>query len=297
MVDAEVQRDVIVLRAVEEVENRIAERENRRFRTLYVLVGIVSFVGIGVIAQLVDFYATKAVEQRIERSKQEYESAKTFAQLLALATKLDISDSFSHTDRDAIMRLLKDAKANRQLRAEPAFDALLEKIIDSFTASNNGAFVTQIFDDYGDECTRIPGIVEVLVQHYARAFLGAPSATAESATRDLARFNRLAEVAPTFGLAGTTAVLGALVRHRMADSRPSPELARLLSSYTAMSPIEKRDFERYVTQFADERKLGRRRTPENVRIAEVTRSFAEVYAAPVAAVLEGAADEEPDERD
>lgn len=290
------QADVLVLKAVEQVEERISQRESRRFRSLYALVGIVSFVGIGVIAQLVDFYATKAVDSRIERSKQEYESAKAFAQLLALATKLDISTSFSHTDRDAVMRLLAVAKTNKQLRGEPVFDALLEKIVDSFTSSNNAWFVNTIFDDYKEECLRVPGLVETLLQHYARTVIGRAEISSDDAKKEIARFQSIANVAPSFALAGSTAFFSALIEHKVASEKTSPALQRTLKSYSALSDEEARDFRRFMRQFRDPMRLARRLRPESIRISELTQSFENMYAPQIESILQKAA-HTPDEDD
>lgn len=282
---------------VEEVEKRTSERETRRFRLLYVLVGLVSFIGVGVLTQLVDFYATKAVEQRLENAKKEYESAKVFAQLLSLATKLDVSDSFSNTDREAIMRLLGTAKDNKQLRSEPAFDALFEKIIDSFSASDNASYVSKIYDDFTVECLRIPGVVQTLIQHYGRQLAGLEDIHSDSAKREIRRFEEIYAVSNDMKLQGAGAFMSSLLKFRLADSKQSTDLRKLLSSYRELPSEQAKQFARFMKQFADPMRLAKRKTPTNVRIAELTQSFVKTYADELAPILQRATESSKSEDD
>jgi hypothetical protein len=282
MSDTERLNDVLILQVIEQVEKRTAERETKRFRTLYAMFALVSFVGIGVISQLIELYAAHAVDQRLEQTRLELESAKIFTQLLALATKLDLSDSYSMTDRDSTARLLEIAAPNKKLRAEPAFGSLLEKVIDSFAAAGNDTFVARIFDLYEAECLQIPGITETLMQHYAKRLLSSPGVTSDIFIKDHKRFELLIDAADTFKMKATTGALRSLVAFRMADEKPTPEIRSVLSSYSSFSEGDKRRLIEMIDYFSDPEKLARRLTPENTRTSIVTRAFQAAYSSDLA---------------
>jgi len=276
--DTEKPTDVVILQVIEQVERRASERETKRFRSLYALVALVSFVGIGVISQLIELYATRAVDQRLEQTRVEFESAKIFTQLLSLATKLDLSDSFSNTDRDAVMRLLEMSVPNKKLRSEPAFESLLEKIIDSFAASENPVYVSRVFDMYESECLRVAGITDTLIQHYAKRLIQSTDPQAgEVFVKDYKRFQVLVESAESFKLQGTAAALRSLVAFRMAGSKPTPELTSAMDSYTRFNERERSRFMSFIVQFSDPKRLAKRPRPDEQRISATTLAFASTY--------------------
>lgn len=279
-----IEDDALVLQVVDQVERRANERETKRFRVLYAVVGALSFLGIGVITQLVDFYATRAVDQRLEQSRSELETAKAFVQLNALATQIDMSRSFSNTDRDAIMKLLDQAKDNKKLRAEPVFDTLLQKIVRSFSASDNATFVSQIFDSFERECLRIPGIAEVLVQHYAKRLLSAIDPKASTFAADLRRFNLVADSAETLKMKAAASILRAFVVFRVNEHKGSPELSATIKSFESFSAKDRQQILEFVEQFSDAKQLSHRIGPDDLRIASAGSAFAQLYKEELAGV-------------
>lgn len=278
MSEQSTQSDILILQVIEQVEKRILDRETKRFRLLYGMVALVSFIGIGVISQLIELYSARAVEQRLEASRIEMETAKTFTQLLVLATSLDISKSFTNTDRDSVMRLLDTASQNKKLRSEPVFESLLEKIIDSFYLSNNDVFVSRIYDTYQSECLGNDGIVQTLIQHYASRVLQATSRDSESFDRDLKRFHIVADSADTFGNKGLVAALRSLVAYRLADQKKTPELDAAMMSYDALNEKQRRKFKAVIKRYSDVIEMSDTPTPDLVRISKVGSAFKTAYA-------------------
>ncbi len=278
MSEQSTQSDILILQVIEQVEKRILDRETKRFRLLYGMVALVSFIGIGVISQLIELYSTRAVEQRLEASKVELESTKTYTQLLALATKLDISNSFTNTDRDSVMRLLDAASQNKKLRSEPVFESLLEKIIDSFDASDNDAFVSRIYDTFQHECLGNDGIVQTLVQHYASRVLQATILKSDSFDRDLRRFHAVADSADTFGNKGLVAGLRSLVAYRLADQKKTVELDAAMVSYDALTEKQRKMFKAVIQRYSDVSRMSDIPTPDLIRISKVGSAFKAAYA-------------------
>lgn len=281
MSDTERTNEVLILQVIEQVEKRTENRETKRFRTLYVIFALVSFIGIGVISQIIELYTTRAVDQRLEQATLELESAKLFTQLLALATKLDLSPSFSHTDRDATVRLLEIAVSNKKLRAEPAFDSVLEKVIDSFAAADNHNSVSRIFDLYEVECLRISGVTETLMQHYAMRILASTDVTSESFIKDHKRFQLLTDASAST-LKGTSAALSSLAAFKLAGSKPTPQVRDLMASYMSFPANTRGHFIKVVERFSDAHQIAGTPTPEIVRIASIGKAFQTAYAVELA---------------
>ncbi|KNC67857.1 hypothetical protein [Pseudoalteromonas ardens] len=274
-----------VKKASEIIESKISERESKRFRNMYLVVGFVSFIGIGVITQLVDFYATKAVDSKLSEARQELESAKIFSQLLALATKLDLSDSFTHTDRDTVITLLKLAQNNQQLSSEPAFISLLEKILDSLSSSNNSMHVSNIFTMYEDECLSTPGITITLVQHFGREYLASVDVTNELSKNTLENLNKNINALMSQGAEGLAYAFQVLSQFKMGNRKPDNNLISIIKSLEALETEKKERFFTVLYMMSDPTKMARSLTPELIRVSELTKGFLEAYGPQLNAVL------------
>lgn len=268
--------ELLISRVTDSVEAKIAGQESRRFRTLYVIIGLVSFVGIGVVAQLVDFYATKAVETKLHEATQELNSAKTFAQLMSLATKLDLSDSFTHTDRDTVITLLESAKDNPKLRSEPAFESLLEKIVDSFSASDNPMHVSKIVDMYNDECFLNPGIALTLLIHYGRSYLANTDINSKIAKDDYDKLSKAIN-ALSGERKGITSAFAVLSEFKKNGEKGNEAIKSILDSLESLSDEDKKHFVLAIEESSDPSQMAKRPTPEILRVAKVTNGFINVY--------------------
>lgn len=268
--------ELLESRITENVERKITEDESRRLRNFYIIVGFISFIGIGVISQLVDFYATKAVESKLGEATEELDSAKIFAQLLALATTLDLSSSFTHTDRDTIVALLEKAQ-NKSLRSEPAFTSLLEKIIDSIAASNNPLHLLKIVSMYQEECQRTAGIAQTLLQHFGRAYLAEIDPDSTFPVDNYSNLKRY-----IFALQGTGANGAAAAFSILADYKKNEEIARdsirvSLASMIMLDQDQKETFKKVIRTLSDPARMAQRPTPETIRIAQFTSNFVNTF--------------------
>lgn len=273
---SELKRSV-TSQVMETLDERIAQREGKRFRNLYIIVGLVSFLGIGVITQLVDFYATKAVDSKLSDVRKEFDSAKSFSQLLSLATKLDLSDSFSNTDRDTVVLLLERSRDNDALISEPAFIALLEKILDSFAASDNAMQVSQIFDSYEQQCLMNPGITATLVQHYGREYLASENPNDPQSKKNYERLLKVIDAINTHNARDVGALFYVLSAYKKNNQEPRDEIKSLLQSYTAFDSDKRSRFKALLDQLSDPSALARNPTPSILRISAVAKKFSEDF--------------------
>lgn len=266
---------------VARIEEHIAERESRRFRTLYTLIGLVSFIGIGVLTQLVDFYSSKSVDIKIKSASDQLMIAKSLSQLLSLSLKLDLSDSFSNTDRDTIMTLLLDQRDTQQLRREPAFLSLLEKILESFSASGNNLHVRQIFAEYRRECLLSPNTTIVLLQHFGREYLSAEDITDRITRNTYIDLTMLIDAARTHSAAGAADAFYVLSAHKRGVLGGN-QIRSLLTSYQALQPSEIVNFFTVLDSLSDESRMAKVPSPEISRIAHLAQSFTQTYAPEIA---------------
>jgi hypothetical protein len=222
---------------------------------------------------LVDFHATKAIESKLSKAQEELDSAKIFAQLLTLATTLDISKSYTNTDRDTALTLLEQAQG-KNFRSEPAFTSLLEKIIDSFAASNNHMQLLKLVKMYEKESLNSPGIATTLVQHFGRAYLAETDNDNASAIENYDYLSKF-----TIALQGTNAKAIAEALSILAEYKKNKEIARdsirikLESIQQSFLPDEKEMFIAIIKNHTDPIEMGSKKTPELIRIAHFTNIF------------------------
>lgn len=266
------QEELLVSRITDIVETKIASHESRRFRNLYIVISFVSFIGVGVITQLVDFYATKAVESKLHEAKEELDSAKTFAQLLALATKLDLSDSFTHNDRDTIVVLLEKAKNNSKLRSEPAFVSLLEKIIDSFYQSDNSIQVLKVSSMFSEECLSNPGIATTLLQFFGRTYLSETDVDSKHAN-EIYDYLRQYILALSTNFKGATTAFSILAEFKKNKEIVIESTKSTLKSLNSLNQEQKELFSRTLKVLSNPDRLSKEITPETIRIAHLTNNF------------------------
>lgn len=279
--------ELLVARVTDRVETGILEQESKRFRNLYIIVGFASFIGFGVVSQLVDFYATRAIESKLEEAKQELDSAKMFAQLLALATKLDLSDSFTRSDRDTVVVLLERAKGNTALRSEPAFASLLLKIIDSLASSDNPMHVSKIASLYPDECSQNPEIAITLLQHYGRAYLSEVNVADKAAAENLTRLGTYIRALSGHDAKGAAAGFQVLSEFKRNGMNRTKSLDELIASLSVLQGEDKKQFATVILGSTDPERMAKRPTPEILRVAGVARKFIESYRSEVEPILNG----------
>jgi hypothetical protein len=284
---SEDQKDALIFEISEKVEVKLGEREAKKFRTLYVLVALVSFIGIGAIAQFIDFYATKAVDKKLDATIAELFSEKLYAQLLIMSSELAKTDSFTDADRDAVMRLLEDARKYPKIPAEPTFAVLLGKIVDAFVAADNQIQVDKIVHDYRQICFTDENISATLLQHYGRLFVGLVDITTERARKIREHVEEAAASLDSAGAGGASAAFRSVVRFKELGGVGDGALRDALVSYSKLDSTNGLMFHKLVDQLADVNKLGKVSTPELERIAALTGKFKEKYGSELAKIPGG----------
>lgn len=255
----------------------MSKDEERKWRNLYISLGFISFIGMGVVTQLVDFYANKAIEAKLDASMESIESARIFVNLQSLATKLDLSDSFTHMDRTTVMSLLVSAQDNESIRKDPGFVNLLEKIVDSFVQSGNALQVDQVFDMYELECLQFPAISTSLLQHYGMNYISAVDSDSAIAKDIFKRLQKVLQSLSGSQHRGASLLFTALSEYKRAGLEKKPMISQLVQEVKALDDGEADDFLTFLHALTDWRSMGKRETPELARISVVARKFLEDY--------------------
>lgn len=275
---AQITQDVA--KATEQVETKILERESRRSKNMYIVVGFVSFIGMGVITQLVDFYASEAVDDKLSEARQELESAKIFSQLMAFATNLHLSDSVSHNDRDTVVALLKTAQTNETLRKEVAFIALLEKIIDSISAIRDSLHTRMIFEMYESECLSNYGISYTLIHHFGWTYLASVDIESLPSKRVLGHLDKTIFSMMSLDGKGIAYAYQLLSTYKKSGEILDSEVTKVILSLDALNDDERQAFLRTLETLAN-----LKGTPEDVRVANVVEKFINDYQTPLSKLI------------
>ncbi|MGE4278453.1 MAG: hypothetical protein AB7G62_02620 [Magnetospirillum sp.] len=265
--------DIMVAKVAAEVEKSIFEQEAKKSRNLYIVFGFISFIGFGVISQLVDFYATKAVESKLATTIDKIESVKIPFSLQALAMKLDFSDSFTNSDMSAIMTLLTAAKDNGSIRSDISFPSLLEKIVDAFALSNNSDQLDRVFDMYRDVCLMNTGISVTLLQHYGRNYLSSVNVNSASSVDTYDRFNSVIRSITGGKARGAVWAFSLIVEYKRNGETKNDAITKSISDMSALNDDERDGFRKVLSSLSDPNKLGKKSTPEITNIVRVTSKF------------------------
>ena len=166
-------REYLEVLIADRLEQRIMDRENKRFRMFYVVFAVVTAIGLGVFLNQIGISADAAVEKRLGDVLSDTEDFRSFTKLLSLGVKLDVKDSFSNDDRDEATRLLISLYKKDKIKADASYLGIAENIIDALAASANTPQILQICQNTGSLCTDRSGIAVTVMQSLGVRVLGA----------------------------------------------------------------------------------------------------------------------------
>src|SRR5262245_30515076 len=92
------------------IQAKVSKEEERRFRQLRWVVVLIGLIGLGTFGTLANYLIQEAVDRRAGHVKQSLDMLR----VNMLALKLDISDSFSVEDSNAVMLLLHKIAGNQE---------------------------------------------------------------------------------------------------------------------------------------------------------------------------------------
>jgi len=173
----------------DKVNAKIEARESKRHRNFSLIFGAIALIGTAGIYSMITVNINQAVSEAIAKEKLNIKAIvndevekkisevnnqlildKLTQNLAYLAFSLDFKDSFTNSERDLIIDILRDYKKNKG-KVNDEFLAYLEKIVDSFSSAHLNAYIDDIYNLYGSEMLNKKGIAITLIEHYGRRYL------------------------------------------------------------------------------------------------------------------------------
>jgi hypothetical protein len=160
MEEREETQEVIL---IDKIEKRMKEREVSKNKVFGIGVAVVSLLSAGMVKIMIDSAATNAVDSKISSSMNDIEGSKKYLSLSLISDKMTRQDSFSDSDKNTAMSLLRDLAKERKVQSEADFPTYLEQIIDALFATNNTPLIDEICELYQSVCYSSNGIVQSLI--------------------------------------------------------------------------------------------------------------------------------------
>ena len=187
--------EYVSLKAARVVADELRDREERRLKRLGVTLTVISVAGISTLLALVRYTiddqvdkrfhsaeinatiaasASKAVDARIVSLQRELD----FQALNVLAFSLNSETSFSRTERDAVMNLLRRLKG-AEISDRSEFQSVLQKVVSSFDSAALENEIDEIDRLFGDKMLVSEEVVGILTDHYGRRIAGSRRSISE----------------------------------------------------------------------------------------------------------------------
>jgi len=165
-------RDYLEVLIADRLEQRILDRENKRFRMLYVVFAVVTAIGLGVFLNQIGISADAAVEKRLGETLAATEESKEFTKLLLLGTQLDVKNAFTAEQRDEATALAISLYSKPKVAADKSYVSIVESIIDALAAAGNTTQIANICRGTKTLCTDNEGIAITVMGTFGRKHLG-----------------------------------------------------------------------------------------------------------------------------
>lgn len=256
------------------VHQAVSQEEERRFRQIKWIVVFLGLIGLGTFGTLATFIVEKAVDAKAGSIKEALE----LTRINGLALKLRVEKSFSETERDEVVALLKRIAKIPALKSSAEVKLALGNILQRFTSAGQQAHIDEIFIAYQDEIL-VDGIsTEVLLHHYGQQIVGR---NAKPSTKDLAleAFEKLEGVAT-----GHELMELALAYRVLYESLLGADERRIVNLLLTSLDFPENDSIRFLREILIRTKAEnwqRRPTPEGRNFERVAKRFFKAYKNPL----------------
>ena len=166
--------DLVNIDLVDAVRREVSVQEDIRFRQLRWFLILAGLIGLGTFGTLANYLIEKAVENRFEKKTEKISRALDFSKFYTIALKVDMGDSFSQPDLDAIKSFLRKVEKDSEVRHWPEFLAALLQVAKSFASAGQSASIDELFSMYEREILSAPSLVEPLLRHYGQEIVATP---------------------------------------------------------------------------------------------------------------------------
>lgn len=232
----------IETRITDRVEKSILQREDKRFRNLYIVIGFISFFGIGIISQIVNLYASIAVEKELKELKGDLETAKLYSQILSFSTILSASERVTNDDRNRLTQLITREETRSSIVGDPTFLSILKISLSSLAQKNSPTHVSKIFDTYEKLCLLNSEISTMLIQFYGYQVFSSNIQSSEIHKNNVSRLLALSESMRSNNAEGVSAAYEALLLFQISDRTRTQPITELILSASDFSDKNKNNF-------------------------------------------------------
>lgn len=268
-------RDYLEVLIADRLEQRIMDRENKRFRMLYIVFAVVTAIGLGVFLNQISISADAAVEKRLGETLTETEDFKDFTKLLFLGTQLDVKDRFSETQRDEATSLAILLYDKPEIASDKSYISIVEQIVDALAATDNNGNILQICRNTKTLCTDNHGIAFTVMEVFGKKSLAAASSNSIAKEEHDLFTNALSGLRDSQTWEGDTIAYSVLsdfheglsenkIRERLRVVRESNQNVR----------------ERFILQIAtlsDRNRMSTDPTPEIIAVESLTKRFMDKF--------------------
>lgn len=257
------------------VQNEVMLQEEKRFTRLSWLLAIIGLVGLGTFGALTNTIIEKTVENRLEKRTGNITSALEFSKFYLLTLKLEIGESFTQPQVNAIMSYLRKIETDSEVRHSPEFVSALNQVMISFTAASQSASLDELFKGYEQEILSAPTLVQPLIHHYGQELI---ARDVEPANDESERaFEKLERVAASSGIQELALAYRVLFESKKGSPNADRAIKNLLESSTKLSKDDRTRFLHEILLRSQSENWVRRVTPASHSIQSSVREFVSKY--------------------
>lgn len=191
-------------------------------------------------------------------------------------------NSFSSSDRDRAMRLVRAIKTTDAYKSSPAFFADLEVLIDAFAGAGSFGQIAEIDELYRDEMLKESGIGITLIQVFGKLLIGADGAPENWSDVERDRLNAYLK-ANQSNLPGLVHITQMLMTFVQEGQVRSPAVDAILAEFEGVASTDgsaRRTGAQMLRSYRDLSELVH--NPDNAepylqKLVERTRKFIDVY--------------------
>jgi hypothetical protein len=271
----------LIERQVEEklgklVNEAVARQEERRFRRTMLVLGVISVIGVAVLALIAELYVGKLVLEAVDARAGQITETLELRRINALATKLDLKGQFSTDDKDAAMAFFRSIADNEDIKSSADFMPTLNDVLKSFISAQQTESVDEIFGLYRSELLHSNSAVEVLLHHYGQEIVGRSVVPKDDRALDI--FEQLERVASARNVPELAIYYRTLFEYKCDTTHPSGVVLNLLDRALSLSDRDLTYYCRNLLQHTRAENWQKSPTPQGREIERVTRAFLTAYA-------------------
>jgi len=294
----------IVSRSVEEVNDRIVKREERRNKSFSIIVSVIAIFGLAGSVALAKFFiadavkfeladrqadiekqiesTTKNIEEEFSKFKNDLgvtskkiEEQVALLNLRILTSALDDSTGFSLEQEKRVLSALRNVFRSENVFNDPTFVVILEEVITNFAQADRKKSINEIDNLYRRQLTDSPSVSAALCMHYGQINVASNASTVYD--DDVVRFNAYCKSADESGYPEIALFWRTLDVFEKNNREQSLGVAKLINQREFLSDPDREQYDELLITFGDSKMWMLVSTPKSEQIALVVSSLIEKY--------------------